>query len=148
MYQNLALLGVKDTYSKAIEAYKVALTLNPLNPGLKLAMAKASFTAEKNKEAKDYANTALSLKPDYIDALVVLSQIAKSEGDNAGALSYAQTALSFFPENQSLITYIDSLKTASLNENAVSSDVAVPSDIIVPPKAIDDKTKNNSTKKR
>src|SRR3989344_2444907 len=147
LYQNLALLGVKDTYSKAIEAYKVALTLNPLNPGLKLAMAKASFTAEKNKEAKDYANTALSLKPDYIDALVVLSQIAKSEGDNAGALSYAQTALSFSPENQSLITYIDSLKTASLNDNAVSSDVAVPSDIIVPPKAIDDKTKNNSTKK-
>ena len=110
MYQRLATLGVKDTYDKAIEAYKTALTLNPLNPGLKLDMANVSIASKKIQEAKDYANAALALKPDYIDAFVVLSQIAKSEGDNAGALSYAQKALSIAPTNTDLIKYVDSLK--------------------------------------
>lgn len=109
VYQSVGSLGVKDAYSNAVAAYQTASSLNPLNPGLKLAMASASFADGKIKEAKDYANTALSLKPDYINALITLSQIAKSEGDNAKALSYAQTALSFSPADKNLIQYINSL---------------------------------------
>ena len=109
IYKSVGTLGVKDAYSNAVIAYQNASNLNPLNPGLKLAMASASFADGKIKEAKDYANAALSLKPDYIDALVTLSQIAKSEGDNAKALSYAQTALSFAPADKSLIQYVNSL---------------------------------------
>ncbi|TSC77556.1 MAG: Tfp pilus assembly protein PilF [Parcubacteria group bacterium Gr01-1014_24] len=111
-YQTAATLGVKDAYSQAVEAYKTASALNPLNPGLKLDMASASFSDRKNKEAKDYANRALALKPDYIDALIVLSQIAKSENDNKGALAYAQTALSLAPANQDLVKYVDSFNAA------------------------------------
>lgn len=120
-YQTAATLGVKDAYSKTIEAYKTASVLNPLNPGLKLDMASASFSDGKNKEAKDYANSALSLKPDYIDALIILSQIAKSEKDNKDALAYAQTALSFAPANKDLIKYVDSLKSSS-SSNAAEKD--------------------------
>lgn len=108
-YQAVGSLGVKDAYSNAISAYQNASKLNPLNPGLKLSMASASFADGKVKEAKDYANSALLLKPDYFDALIFLSQIAKSEGNNSAALSYAQTALSFFPEDKNLIQYVDSL---------------------------------------
>lgn len=110
VYQTVGSLGVKDVYSKAVLAYQNASNLNPLNPGLKLSMAGASFVDGKVKEAKDYANQALSLKPDYIDSLITLSQIAKSEGDNAGALSYAETALALSPTNADLIKYVDSLK--------------------------------------
>ena len=110
VYQNLASFGVKNTYSKAIEAYKMASTLNPNNPSLKLAIASALFADGKVKDAKDYANQSLSLKPDYINALLILSQIAKSEGDNTLALTYGQKALSISPTNQDLIKYVDSLK--------------------------------------
>ena len=110
VYQNLASFGVKDAYSKAIEAYKMASTLNPNNPSLKLAIASALFADGKVKDAKDYANQSLSLKPDYINAFLTLSQIAKSENDNALALTYAQKALSISPANQDLIKYVDSLK--------------------------------------
>lgn len=113
VYQSVGLFGVKDAYSNAVIAYQNASSLNPLNPDLKLAMASASFADGKIKEAKDYANVALSLKSDYIDALIMLSQIAKSEGDNAGALSYAQKALSFAPSNKNLIQYINSLNTST-----------------------------------
>ena len=110
VYQAVGSLGVKDAYNKAVPAYQDASNLNPLNPGLKLSMANASFADGKVKEAKDYANASLSLKPDYVDALITLSQIAKDEGNNAEALSYAQTALSVSPANADLIKYVDSFK--------------------------------------
>ncbi len=110
VYQAVGSLGVKDAYNKAVPAFQDASNLNPLNPGLKLSMANASFADGKVKEAKDYANASLSLKPDYVDALITLSQIAKDEGNNAEALSYAQTALSVFPANADLIKYVDSFK--------------------------------------
>jgi hypothetical protein len=109
VYETVGAFGVKDAYSKAVLAYKNASDLNPLNPRLKLAMANVSFVDGKIKEAKDYANTALSLKGDYIDALVILSQIAKNEGNNSEALSYAQNALSLSPNDKNLIQYVNSL---------------------------------------
>jgi hypothetical protein len=113
VYQTVGTLGVKDAYSKAVLAYQNASSLNPLNPGLKLALAGASFADGKVKEAKDYANAALALKPDYIDALITLSQIAKSEGDNTGAMTYAETALSLAPTDKNLLQYVDSLKNST-----------------------------------
>ena len=122
MYQSLGSLGVKDVYSKAIEAYKTASTLNPNNPGLKLAIATVLFADGKVQDAKDYANVALTLKPDYIDALITLSQIANSEGNNADAISYAQRALFISPMNTDLIKYVDSLK----NRTNVSTPTPTP----------------------
>ncbi len=113
VYQTAALLGVEGAYSKVVEAYKAASILNPNNPGLKFSIASALFADGKIKEAKDYANIALTLKPDYIDTLIVLSRIAKSEGDNAEALSYAQRALAISPANAELVKYVASLKSST-----------------------------------
>lgn len=112
VFQTAGLIGVKDAYGKALEAYKTASTLNPLNPRLKLTLASVSFASGNIKDAKDYANQALTLKPDYIDALVTLSQIAKSEGDITKAISYGQQALSLSPGNKDLIDYVDSLRSS------------------------------------
>ncbi len=109
-YQALGSLGVKDAYNQAVLAYQNASNLNPLNPGLKLAMAGVSFVDGKVKEAKDYANSALSLKQNYIEALIFLAQVAESEKNNSAALSYAQAALSLTPSDENLIKYVDSLK--------------------------------------
>ena len=111
VYQRLGSVGVKDVYSKAIESYNSASLLNPNNPGIKLNMASVYMADQKIKEAKESAKAAVALKPDYIDAYIVLAQIAKAEGDNAAALSYAQTALSISPTNKDLIKYADSFKT-------------------------------------
>ncbi len=113
VYQTLGSLGVKDAYSKAIVAYQTASSLNPLNPGLKLAIAGVSFIDGKVADAKDYTNQALALKPDYVDALVTMSQILKSEGNMSGAISYAEAALSLSPTDKNLIAYVDSLKNPS-----------------------------------
>ncbi|PJC49164.1 hypothetical protein CO033_02985, partial [Candidatus Nomurabacteria bacterium CG_4_9_14_0_2_um_filter_32_10] len=113
VYNTVGLLGVKDAYSKAIEAYKIASTLNPLNPGIKLATGRVFFADGKIKEARDYIKEALSLKSDYIEALITISQIEKSDGNTTVAISYAEQALSLAPDNKDLKDYVNSLKNGS-----------------------------------
>ncbi len=112
VFQTAGLIGVKDAYAKALDAYVKASALNPNNPRLKLALSNVSSGLGNTKQAKDYANQALTLKPDYVDALVTLSQIAKNEGDIAKALSYGQQALALSPGNKDLINYVDSLRNS------------------------------------
>ncbi|KKS99110.1 MAG: hypothetical protein UV76_C0025G0005 [Candidatus Nomurabacteria bacterium GW2011_GWA2_43_15] len=68
VYQTAGVLGGKDAYGKAVEMYQKASDLNPLNPGLKLSMANASLADGKMEEARNYANIALSLKGDFVEA--------------------------------------------------------------------------------
>jgi tetratricopeptide (TPR) repeat protein len=113
VYSTVGQLGVEDAYGKAIEAYKASSALNPLNPGIKLAIARV-YNAQKNtEEARNFIKEALALKPDFIEALITISQIEKSNGNNSLALSYAENALSFAPKNKDLIDYVDSLKKGS-----------------------------------
>src|SRR3989344_1978902 len=65
VYQTAGLIGVKDAYDKALPVYQKASELNPLNPRLKLVLYGVSSALGQSKEAKDYANQALTLKPDY-----------------------------------------------------------------------------------
>lgn len=120
IYQAVGSIGVKDSYVKALEAFQGASNINPLNPGLKLAMANASFADGKKKEAKEFAKEALALKGDYIDALLTLAQIARDEGNRSEALSYAQTALFLNPTNKDLIEYVDSLRSSSSSSNTTT----------------------------
>ncbi len=113
VYESAGALGVSGAYDKAVEAYKHASDLNPLNPGLKLAIARSYFSNNDAKDAQDYANQALSLKQDYTDALVSLSQIAKSQGNISSAISYGESALSTDPTNKDLIQYVNTLRSSA-----------------------------------
>ena len=113
VYNTVGLLGVKDAYAKAIEAYKIASTLNPLNPGIKLAIARVYFSSGDTKNARETVKEALTLKPDYIEVLITASQIEKSDGNTSSAISYAEQALSLAPDNKDLIDYVNSLKNGT-----------------------------------
>ena len=118
VYGAAGTLGVEGAYDRAIEAYQSALALNPLNPGIELSIARIYFATEKNKEAKEYANKALTLKANYIDALILLSQIARSEGKTSEAISYAEQALSISPSNKDLIEFVNTLKNPSSSNSS------------------------------
>lgn len=114
VYSTVAPLGVEGAVEEAIKALDKAITLNPLNPGLELNKSQVYLVANQNKEAKASALKALSLKADYVDAFVFLSQIAKREGDREEALKYAEQALRILPNNQDLIDYVASFKSAKI----------------------------------
>ena len=124
IYQIVASLGVEGAYDKSIEAYTTASNLNPFNPGIKLSMASLSLSNNKIKEAKNYATEAISLKPDYVNALLILSQISKNEGNNGSAISYAEQALSFAPGNEQIVEYLASLKNSSSIINTKNTDTS------------------------
>jgi tetratricopeptide (TPR) repeat protein len=127
VYQSVGQLGVKDAFKNAIVAYQNAATLNPLNPGIKLSLARVYFADGKVKEAEAAATEAVNLKSDYTDALVALSQIKNNQGNNNEAVTFAQAALSYVqsalvlsPQDQNLLqqnkdlnTYINTLKNSS-----------------------------------
>jgi Tetratricopeptide repeat len=113
VFQRLATYGVKDASAKAIEAYTAAANLNPNNPGIQLAMSTTALGGKNYDDAKKYANTALTMKADYIDAYIVLSQIAKAEGNNADAIANAEKALALAPTNTDLQKYVDALKNGT-----------------------------------
>jgi cytochrome c-type biogenesis protein CcmH/NrfG len=115
VYETVIPLGVAGSYDGAVAAYKEAGNLNPLNPSLKLILTRVSLAASKIEDAKNYANQALVLKSDYVDALVFLAQIAKNEGNTTSAINYAEKALKIAPSNKDLIRYVNSLKGISGN---------------------------------
>ncbi len=122
IYQAVGSLGVKNAYTEAVSSYEQASKLNPLNPGIKLSIASAFLADGKTKEAKEYANIALSLKQDYIEAILLLSQIAKNEGNNTEAISYAKKALAFAPNDKNLIEYVNSLTGSSSSSTTTTTD--------------------------
>jgi len=113
VYQTAGLIGVKGAYDEAIKAYTQASLLNPENPRFHVLVSNMYIASDKDKDAKVHATKALALKPDYVDALLTLSQIAKSEGNTTEAISYAERALSILPTNQDLVKYVNALKNGS-----------------------------------
>lgn len=109
VYELAGSLGVPGGYEKALEAYRVASNLNPINPGLKLSLARISFVLDQKVEAKEYGRQALIAKPNYVEAMIFLAQVAKNEGDLDGARTYATRALSFSQGNKDIIAFIESL---------------------------------------
>jgi hypothetical protein len=75
VYHAVGTLGVKDGYARAVEAYKNASLLNPMNPGIKIAIANALYADGKKDEAMIYAQEALALAPndksiiEYVNSL-------------------------------------------------------------------------------
>lgn len=110
LYQLATTIGVEGASVKAIEAYTKALELNPLNPGLKLAIGRLYLAEGKITDAKMYIEESLTLKPDYIDALIISSQVERSEGNTSKAISLAEQALSLSPTDQNLVQYLNTLK--------------------------------------
>lgn len=115
VYSTAGRLGVEGAGDKAIEAYNVASKLNPLNPGLKLSVANEYSNANKNTEAKKFAEEALSLSPNYIDALVFLAQTEKRLGNTNKATEYAERALVLNPNDKNLVEFANNIKSNQSN---------------------------------
>ncbi|HPS21319.1 MAG TPA: hypothetical protein PLO44_00730 [Candidatus Paceibacterota bacterium] len=114
-YETFATYGIQNAGNMAVEAYKKASELNPKNPGLKLDIARAAFAISNTEEAKKYALESFDLKKDYIDAMVMLAQILKSEGNLKEAMMYGDLALSYNPTNTQLAQFVDSLSIQNIS---------------------------------
>ena len=75
VYETAGALGVLDAYNKAFVAFQKASELNPLNPALKLGMARAALADGKRSEALTYAEAALALTPNDSSVTAAVNSI-------------------------------------------------------------------------
>ncbi len=110
LYESLLPLGVPNSYESAKMALSGAQALNPASPAIILRTARLEAGNGDSAAARDEANKALALKPNYADAYVFLAQLDFKENDQAGATLNLQKALSLDPQNQNLKDALNSLQ--------------------------------------
>ena len=84
--------GVKNSYGNAI-------SLNPSNPSLYLNLARFETSQNKLKQAEEDIGMALRIKPNYIEAIFLLSQIQVANGQIKDAIISAKVATDINPSD-------------------------------------------------
>lgn len=110
VYKNAASIGIKDASAKAIESYTEASRLNPINPLMKLEIARTYFIDKNLKEARKFALESINMKPDFAQGLLFLAELEKGEGNLNQSISYAEEAFKYFPNDVNLAEYLKQLK--------------------------------------
>lgn len=120
-----ARLGVEEGYYQATkEVYQKAGGLNPKSPLIPYSLAKLEVERRNTVGAKAHIGEALQLKPDYIDAIILLGRIQINEGNESDALASFMVAQSIDPANQNIQAVIKILKEG--NDSAAVSTSTTP----------------------
>jgi tetratricopeptide (TPR) repeat protein len=97
VYALLAANQVQGAYNNAKTAYDAAAALSPLNPTIPLMRAQLEGSAGTLQGLQDALRSALTLKPDYTDAILLLAQVDIAQKDLASAIRDTQIAVQTAP---------------------------------------------------
>ena len=103
-------LNISGAYESAQLAYIEALKRNPKNPGILMLLARLSATRNDLKQAESYAQQAIQIKNNYLDAYFLLSQIEVANGNIAGAVKSVTSASVIDPTNPAIFFQLGLLK--------------------------------------
>lgn len=110
IYSSLVPLSVTNSYESAVAAYDKALLLAPNNPSIVLAKASLEYVNKNNSEARKFIKQALDLKANYIDAIFLLVQIEKDEGNISEAIKQAEYAGTLAPNDPTVFNRLGLLR--------------------------------------
>lgn len=97
VYNLLATLKVQGAYEGARNAYTAAAALNPTGPAIPLALARLEAAHGDMQALQSNLNRALTLKPDYTDAILFVVQVDVARNDLASAIRDTKTAVQTAP---------------------------------------------------
>ena len=97
VYDLLSSLKVEGAYQSAQAAYAQAQRLNPTSPVIALTAARLEATNGNVKGTQDNVTRALTLKPDYTDAILFVVQINVASNDLRSAIQNTQIAVQTAP---------------------------------------------------
>ncbi|KND48320.1 MAG: Tfp pilus assembly protein PilF [Parcubacteria bacterium C7867-003] len=103
-------LNIAGAYESAQIAYIEALKKNPKNPGILMLLARLAVNRNDLKQAEGYAQQAIQLKNNYLDAYFLLSQIEVANGNIAGAVRSVTAASIIDPTNPAIFFQLGLLK--------------------------------------
>lgn len=96
IYELLSALNVDGAFESARAAYEAGAALNPTNPAVPLALARLAASQNDLTGAETHIAQALTLKPNYTDAMLFVVQLSVARNDlqtaTQAALAAAQSA--------------------------------------------------------
>jgi tetratricopeptide (TPR) repeat protein len=97
IYAALVPLNINGAYQSALTSYQAAESRNPTGPQIPLAMARVDAAAGNGASTESDLKAALTLKPDYTDAMLFLVQLAVANNDLNTAVQAASAAAQSAP---------------------------------------------------
>ena len=97
VYDLLATLRVEGAYQSARATYDAAAERNPTSPVIPLLTARLEATQGKLAETQKSVERALTLKPNYTDAMLFVVQLAVAQNDLPTAIRAAEAAAQTAP---------------------------------------------------
>ncbi|CAN5708392.1 hypothetical protein BH11PAT2_BH11PAT2_06360 [soil metagenome] len=110
VYQTVVPLKITGAYENAKTAYTHAITLSPTDPTLPYALAQLEIADGNTVDAVTDLTTAIGLKRDYTQAILLLSQLQVQQGKAAEALQAAEAAMYFAPTDQNVLFQVGILR--------------------------------------
>ena len=99
IYAGLSLLNIEGAKERAFESYKEAEIRDPKNPLYVLQKAAMEARSGNPTEARRLALLSLELKPNFTDALYLLSQLDIAAGDIKTAITMTESIISIEANN-------------------------------------------------
>lgn len=135
IYQNL--IGIaSDAPSWAIAAYQKAITLDPVNPVLRLDLGGVYVGIKDYNSALQQFTTAVTLKPNYANGYYNLANVLKLKGNSKEAKAALQNVLDLLPstssEYQKVTEEIKALDTPTLTNPVVPTEQVVIPELTIP----------------
>lgn len=93
IYESVMPLNISGAKDFAINSYNEALKRSPLDPSFYLAMARVEAQSDNIGKAREYIDSALSIKNDFAAALFFLSQIEAQQGNLKEAIQRNEQAV-------------------------------------------------------
>lgn len=115
VYQAVVPLKINGAYDQAKAAYQKAIALNPTNPTLPYALAQLEIAKGNAAAAETDLSTAIGLKRDYTQAILLLSQLQVQEGKAKEALQAAEAAAYFAPNDPNVLFQVGILRLSTAN---------------------------------
>src|SRR3989344_6087 len=99
VYESIAAFKVEKADEAALNAYAEALKVSPLDPSPFIAAARVAMQTKKIDDARGYLQSALTIKPDFADALFMLSQIEVQAGNLKESILIMEQTAAVSPNN-------------------------------------------------
>jgi tetratricopeptide (TPR) repeat protein len=118
IYASLTVLRIEGSKERAFESYAKAEALDPRNPYYVLQKAYMENRDGNTDEARRLAIMSLELKPNYTDALNLLTQLDITAGNIESAITTTQAMVTLEPNNPGRYYQLGVLYSATGNADA------------------------------
>ncbi len=97
LYALLSSVGISGAGQSAVDAYQSAAEINPTDPEIPLQLARLAQASGNDSAAENFLSQALTLKPNYTDAILFVVQYAVAHNDIPTAIAAAGQAVQSAP---------------------------------------------------